>query len=206
MPKKEANLKNKIKSTVETYNKIAQLYTESTKNKLLQFQLSHFISMIPKKGRILDAGCGCGRDSAYLKEDGLEVISIDFSVGLIEEAKKLNVEVKKEDLLKIKYKEEFDGIWCMATLGDIPKSESKKLIKNLSNALKKGGIIYLAVKEGEGEKIISKEEYDNIPRTYVFYKKEELENLLKENGFKIIESNLSNDEGTNWIETFAKKG
>jgi len=43
---------------------------------------------------------------------------------------------------------------------------------------------------------------NDIPITY---KKDELNQLLKENGFEIIELSNSNDEGTNWIEVFAKK-
>ena len=65
--------------------------------------------------------------------------------------------------------------------------------------------MYIAVKEGEGEELIEKERYWNSPRFYAFYKKDELNQLLKENGFEIIELSNSNDEGTNWIEVFAKK-
>ncbi len=204
MPKKEATT-NETKQVIEIYNKIATEYTNNTENKLLQFQLTKFASMLTKKGKVLDAGCGCGRDSVYLKEDGFEVISMDLSKGMIQEAKKRGVEVIKKDLLKIEDKEEFDGIWCMATLADMQKSEAKQVIKRFNESLKKEGIIYIAVKEGEGEKTIIKEKYNNIPRFYAFYKKEELENLLKENNFEILESTSSNDEGTDWIEIFAKK-
>src|SRR3989338_475886 len=133
MPEKERPIKEKIKLAIDTYNKYAKIYAEHTANKLLQFQLAKFVSLLPSKGKVLDAGCGCGRDSAYLKEDGLYIISVDISPALIKEAKLNNVNVVKEDLLKIKYNAEFDGIWCMATLADIPKKDSVKLIKNFNN-------------------------------------------------------------------------
>ncbi|MBS3167506.1 class I SAM-dependent methyltransferase [Candidatus Woesearchaeota archaeon] len=206
MPKKkELDIKDQIKLAVETYNKIAHLYKEKKEDKIMQFQLAKFVSMLPKKGKVMDAGSGCGRDSAYLKEDNLEVISIDLSDGMINEAKKLGVETKKEDLLKIKNKEEFDGIWCMATLADVPKKDASKLIKNFYNSLKEKGVIYLAVKEGDGENIIEKKEYNNHPRFYALYKEEELRNLLEENKFSIIEIIHGNDEGTKWLEVFAIK-
>jgi len=205
MPDKELTIQEKIKAAIETYNKYASVYAEHTKNKLLQFQLAKFVSMLPKKGKVLDAGCGAGRDSAYLKEDGLEVTSVDISEGMVQEAKNNGIQAIKGDLLVMVSNEEFDGIWCMATLADFPKEDAPKLIKNFYKALKKEGIIYIAVKEGEGEKFIEKERYSNSPRFYALYKKDELNNLLKENGFEILESVVSNDEGTEWVEVFAKK-
>ena len=130
MQEKELNIEEKIKKAIETYNKYASIYAEHTKNKLLQFQLAKFVSMLPKKGKVLDAGCGPGRDTAYLQEDGLDVVAVDISEGMIEEAKKNDVKAIKGDLLNIISNEEFDGIWCMATLADIPKSHAKKLIQN----------------------------------------------------------------------------
>jgi SAM-dependent methyltransferase len=198
-------VKEKLKIAVTSYNTISSLYAEYTKDRLLQFQLTKFISLLPEKGKVLDAGSGVGRDSAYLKEDGVEVIPVDLSEGMIDEAKKYGVETLKGDLLKMVSNEEFIGVWCMATLQDIPKEEAPKLIQNFHKALKKEGILYVAVKEGEGEEIIEKEKYGNVPRFYAFYKEEELNNLLKQNGFEIIESTTSVDEQNFWVEVFAKK-
>lgn len=205
MTAKELNIKEQIKQALETYNKYASMYAEYKKDKLLQFQLSKFVSMLPSKGKVLDAGCGPGRDTAYLKEDGLDVTAVDVSEGMIQEAKKLGINALKGDLLLMKSNEEFDGIWCMATLADLPKTEAPKLLKNFHSALKENGIIYIAVKEGESEKIVEKEKYGNMLRFYALYKQEELNNLLKNNGFTIISSTISNDEGTDWVEIFAKK-
>ena len=95
MTNKENFMKDKIKLALETYNKYAELYAKYTKDKLLQFQLTEFSSMLPKKGKVLDAGCGCGRDAAYLSEEGLNVTAVDICDGMINEAKKNNVLVKK---------------------------------------------------------------------------------------------------------------
>ena len=198
-------MKNKIKLALETYNKYAELYAKYTKDKLLQFQLTEFSSMLPKKGKVLDAGCGCGRDAAYLSEEGLNVTAVDICDGMINEAKKNNVLVKKQDILKLKEQDEYDGVWCMATLADIPKTDVSKVLKNFFTSLKKEGILYIAVKEGKGEELIEKEKYGNLPRFYAFYEKEELEKLLIDSGFIVHKSTLSNDRGIKWVEIFAKK-
>ena len=205
MVNKENFMKNKIKLALETYNKYAELYAKYTKDKLLQFQLTEFSSMLPKKGKVLDAGCGCGRDAAYLSEEGLNVTAVDILDGMINEAKKNNVLVKKQDILKLKEQDEYDGVWCMATLADIPKTDVSKVLKNFFTSLKKEGILYIAVKEGKGEELIEKEKYGNLPRFYAFYEKEELEKLLIDSGFIVHKSTLSNDRGIKWVEIFAKK-
>ncbi len=205
MSDKKLTTQEKIKKTIETYNKYAAVYAEKTQNKLLQFQLSKFVSMLVRKAKVLDAGCGCGRDSAYLLEDGLDVSSVDLSIGMIEESKKRGVIAIKGDLLTMKSNEEFDGIWCMTTIGNIPKVEAPKLLKNFYKALKKEGIMYLSAKKGNEEKFVEKRDYDGSPIFYAFYEKDELDKLVTETGFDIIESTIAEDDGKTWIEIFARK-
>lgn len=198
---------NKLKQAIQTYNKIADIYAKYTHEKIYQFQLTKFISLLPGK-KILDAGCGSGRDVEYFLEDGLEPTGIDISEGMIKEAKK---RVKKGkfkimDFLDLKFKDNsFDGVWSMAGLLHTPREDVKKALKEFYRVLKENGAIYIAVKEGEGEKEIKKEKYQNEPRHYVFFKKDELEKYLHENNFKIISSEVNDDQGTKWVEIFAKK-
>jgi SAM-dependent methyltransferase len=44
------------------------------------------------RGRVLDIGCGAGRVSLYLKEQGLDVVGIDISPGAVEVAKSRGME------------------------------------------------------------------------------------------------------------------
>lgn len=199
-------MKEKIKSAIEVYNKIAKIYADYTFNRIFQFQLNKFISMLPKNANVLDAGCGSGRDTIYLKEEGLNVIGIDDSKSMLNEAKKrVNANLSKMNILNLDFKDKsFDGVWCMATLADIEKNNNKRAIKEFNRVLKKDGLLYVAVKEGDGEKFIIKEEYDNIEKFYSFYRQQELEALLTENGFQILNSTISNDKGIKWVEVFAK--
>ena len=61
------------------------------------------------------------------------------------------------------------------------------------------------VREGQGQEIIQKEKYENAPFFYSFLTKEEFENLVKEIGFQIISSEVSDNQGKKYIEIFAKK-
>lgn len=202
-------LKEAIKKTVETYNKFAKIYADRYHSKVLQYQLNIFVSMLSGK-KILDVGCGSGRDVAYFLEEGLEPLGIDISDGLLEEAKKRvpKGNFMKMDMLSLKFdKESFDGIVALDSFLHIPKAEGKKVLANFFKILKPNGPLYLCVKEGEGESFIERKEHDNNQRFFAFYKQVELEELLKSIGFKIVEviNDDTDSEGRSWIEIFAKK-
>lgn len=198
------SVSQQIKETIKTYDIYAEIYALNVENKLIQFQLNKFIQLLPKNATILDAGCGSGRDAKYFSEEKLNVIGIDLAKGMIEQAKKNNILVEKMDIKKMKFeKESFDGVWCMVSFSNIPKKDSKQVLKNFYNILKKEGIIYISTKHGEGENTILQEKYNNQPIFYSFYNQKELTKLIEDNGFEILESTTSPD--SKWIEIFAKK-
>jgi ubiquinone/menaquinone biosynthesis C-methylase UbiE len=198
-------MEDSIKEAIQAYDKIASIYADYTFPKLLQFQLNKFISLLLGK-KILDAGCGPGRDLIYLKEENLDVTGIDISKGMLRECKRrTGITALQMDMRKISFnKEFFDGIWCMASFSDIPKEDSHKVIDEFYRVMKHGSVLYIAVKEGKGMEIIKKKKYNDMPRIYVYYNQRELEDLIKKK-FVILNSSISDDQGTSWIEIFAKK-
>lgn len=198
-------MEEKVKEAIQAYDKIASLYADYTFPKLLQFQLNKFISLLIGK-KILDAGCGPGRDLLYFKEEGLDVTGIDISRGMLRECKRrTGITGLQIDMREMSFKDNmFDGVWCMASFSDIPKEDNSKVINEFYRILKRGGVIYIAVKEGSGMEIVKKKKYNDMPRIYVYYKQTELEDLLKKK-FVILTSNTIDDQGTSWVEIFAKK-
>jgi len=197
------NTEEKLKEAVATYNKIAEIYAKYTEDKLVQFQLTRFESMLPGK-KILDAGCGAGRDMMDFMADGFEVVGIDISEGLLKEAKKRvpNGKFKLGDFRKMTFrKSTFDGVWAMASLFHLPKKDILTTLNEFNRVLKPRGILYVSVRRGTGIKEDKKERYKNEPRTIFLYEKQEMEDLLREAGFKILAAE-ANDV---WVEVFAEK-
>ena len=129
-------IKDKFKIAIRTYNKIAKIYSKFTFHRLNQYQINKFISMLPKKAKVLDAGCGSGRDSQYFKEYEMDVSAIDAAENMVKEAKKnvKGVKFKKMDMAKTDFKDgNFDGIWASASLRLLP---SRRQGRRLSPTLR----------------------------------------------------------------------
>lgn len=197
----------KIKEALQTYDKFAKIYADYTFQKIPQFQLNEFISLIKGK-RILDAGCGSGRDVQYFLDEGLNPLGIDSSLELIKQAKE---KVPKGNFKHMDFRElnlkinEFDGVWCVASLSDLTDQDSKLALKQFQKVLKSKGVLFISVREGKGQEIIKSPRYENNPRYYNKYSIEKIRNFLQEANFQIIKSEVCEDENRKWIETFAFK-
>ena len=62
-------------TTLSWYKKNAPLYAEETKNSLVYDALGEFLSRVEEKGRILDLGCGSGRDSFFFLQRYYRIIN-----------------------------------------------------------------------------------------------------------------------------------
>jgi ubiquinone/menaquinone biosynthesis C-methylase UbiE len=198
----------RIEDTIKVYDQFAKDFANFTFPRILQYQISQFLSHLPKHAKILDVACGAGRDVQYFMEEGYDPVGIDASKGMINEAKSRVVDgnFKQMDMLNLEFDENsFDAVWCMNSLLHIPKDLVLNALKNFFKVLKPSGVLFLAVQEGEGERFVNFEKSGNLPRFFAFYNQAELENLLEEAGFTIVTSYNEEDEEVSWINVLAKK-
>lgn len=181
-----------------TYNKIARKYYTrygQQSNFFLKYS-NEFLKLLPKQAKILDLGCGPGRDTKFFSEKGYQVVGIDFSESMIEIARKAAPKAKfiQKDFRKLNFEQNsFDGIWCSLILLHLKRNEVLKFLKSIKRFLKKDGVLFLATKKGEGE-IIEKEHLDKEMLMFeTFFQQDELEKLVKKPGYRIINSQLDTD-------------
>jgi len=129
--------------------KTVKEYTGYAVDGIFTSELYVYQKYINEKHRILDIGCGAGRTTVSLFEDGYKnIIGLDLSQPLIENAKKiaqqkgLEIEFVVGNALKLDYKDysfdtvifSFSGLFC------IPKRENRLLVcKEVFRILKPGG-------------------------------------------------------------------
>lgn len=134
------------------YNQNSEEYFSSTKDFDMSSLYNLFLPLVPKGGKILDAGCGSGRDTKYFLEQKYDVTAIDGSKELAALASAYTGHtVRTLRFQDITYDHQFDGIWASASLLHVPKPDIQDVLKKLYKALKKDGILYASFRHGEQE-------------------------------------------------------
>ena len=104
-----------------------------------------------KPYRVLDIGCGEGKDAVFLARNGYIVTAFDIAESGIEKGKRLaesnHVEVDffRADANEYRPKTEFDIIYCSGVLCDIEQKKRQSLIERLKECTVKNGIDALNV-------------------------------------------------------------
>lgn len=160
-----------------------------------------------KKGKLLDVGCGSGRN--FSKNKYLKIYGIDFSKKMLSfariEAKRLgiNVNLKKAKTEEIPFDDGFfDYVICNAVLHciDTPKKR-RDTIKEIFRILREGGLAYISVWSRNGPRLNKIKEIKagvnecfipwtvgkiKYPRYTYLFGKIEMKKMLEDAGFKII--------------------
>lgn len=135
------------------YNQHAEEFVNRTLHADVSERYAKFIPYLPTKARILDAGCGSGRDSLYFKNLGFDVLAFDASIEMVKISSKF---VGKETLhlrfQDLGFEGAFDAIWASASLLHIPYEELTSVLQKLHFALKPSGILFASFKYGEGRR------------------------------------------------------
>ena len=101
--------------------------------------------------RILDFGCGPGRDLLALAERGHQPVGLDGADAFVQMARELaGVEVWLQDFLALKLPAaDFDGVFANASLFHIPTRELPRVLSELIDCLRPGGVLFASNPRGE---------------------------------------------------------
>jgi SAM-dependent methyltransferase len=202
-------VEDEVSRTIKTYDDGAEKYSKVNYCITpIRYALDLFVESIGR-GKILDAGCGHGRDARHLSELGFHIVGIDLSQGLLEIARRSAAipSFCLMDLRKLGFLQgSFEGVWACASLLHLPKREAEPALREIRGILKPGGLIFTSLKVGEGENFVKAQEYGDKERFYAFYSMEEARKLFEEAGFEIMEDLIEKSNGKNpaWINIFAR--
>lgn len=193
-------------NTLDYYNKNSEEYFNSTLNVDMTNTYKAFLKLLPKGGKILDLGCGSGRDSMNFIKLGYEVIAVDGAKKL---AKKASVLLGNEVIVstfeELELKEKFHGIWACASLLHIKREDLKTVLNNLYNNLDDNGVFYMSFKYGEKEYVDDKNRYFNC------FTDESIISFINENtkynilGLYITEDKLGRVNEVKWVNLICNK-
>ena len=138
--------------TIEYYNQNADMFAQGTR--LVDFMVvqERFRKMLPVGSRILDFGCGSGRDTKYFLEKGYRVEATDGSSELCKLASDFTgIEVKEMLFQDLDARGKYEGIWACSSILHLSKRELLPVIRKMCDALKDNGVIYTSFKYGDFE-------------------------------------------------------
>ena len=133
--------------------------------------------------RILDFGCGPGRDLRVFCELGHVAVGLDGAVHFAAMARAdAGCEVWQQDFLKLDLPEgRFDGVFANAALFHVPRQELPRVLRQLHATLKPGGVLFSSNPRGDNE------EGWNGGRYGAYYDLETWRRLMSDAGFVEIE-------------------
>ena len=101
--------------------------------------------------KLIDIGCGEGRDAVFFARNGYDVTAFDLSAQGIDKTQKLaekvgtSLQVFTADMLEYRLTETFDIVFCHGGLHYIPEKLRTSILDNYKRITTKGGLNVLSV-------------------------------------------------------------
>lgn len=176
--------------TQESYQKTAHEFARKVENLAPLESIEKFIKLLPSHAKIIDIGCGSGRDAKIFSERGLSVLGIDFCQNLIDIAKK-HAPLAQFQMMDIETAtfppSSFDGAWACCSLSHISKKNFPSVLATIHSLLKTNGHLYLTLKKGIGEVQEKDLRYGDFEKFWSFYEEKEIKELVQKAHFEILE-------------------
>ena len=136
-------------ATLTFYGHEAPAYVAKSKGGASRW-LADFMQALPTGARILELGCGSGRDAEALLAHGFDVDATDGTPAMAAEAEqRLGRPVCIMRFDELSAVDAYDGIWANASLLHVPRAALSKMLALVLRALKPGGLHFASYKAGE---------------------------------------------------------
>lgn len=119
-----------------------------------------FESRLDEGARILDAGCGDGRDTAYFTEQGYGAVGVDIAPGMVAYAKEHRAGTYQEaDLRDLPFPDDvFDAAWCCTSIFLLPHDDQPAALDELHRVIQEDGLLYAGFKTAPEREVHEREE------------------------------------------------
>ncbi|MCP4350053.1 MAG: methyltransferase domain-containing protein [Desulfobacterales bacterium] len=170
-------------SISEYYRQNYEQYHERTFGIDMSSVLLPFTEKLAHGSRILDVGCGSGRDLLWLKKQGFHVTGFERCSGLAKLAgKNAKCKVIEGDFEVYDFSRfSVHGIVLTGSLVHVPHDRFENVFKRISSALLKGrGHLFVSLKQGTGKT-------DSHGRVFYLWEDEDLRKIFDKAGFNVLD-------------------
>ena len=185
------------------YDQIAPLFAEKNgaMSEALAAQAARFRAHLPAApARMLDLGCGTGRDLAWFEAHGCRGFGSDLSRGMLDLARQAaRAPLCQMDMRFLGFAPaSFQAVWCCAALLHLPKREAPLALAEIARVLVPGGFLSLSVQKGDSEGIERAPYTGTVERFFARYQIEEMAALIQAAGYTILQQG-ENESGRLWL-------
>ena len=200
-------------STLNYYSqnslKVAERYESADVTQLHDF----LSSSLEPGGRLLELGCGSGRDAAFMVSQGFKVLATDGSASMVEQAKRHHpelaghvVHLKMPDGLSNELGI-FDGIYAVAVLMHLSLQEIENTISAVNSLLAAKGRFVFSVPARRNDVITN--EFDSKGRRFTTLSPDGWKYLCLKCNLQIVRTMISEDGlgrgGIVWMNCLVEK-
>ena len=134
-------------ASVAAYTPVADDYERAFADRRAA-EVERFARSLAPGSRVLDAGCGPGRDLARLAAAGHDPVGLELNAAFVERARRHAPVVHGDlrDVAALFADERFDGVWADASLVHLERGAAARAIHDLAVLLEPGGRLFVSVR------------------------------------------------------------
>ncbi|MEP1420271.1 MAG: class I SAM-dependent methyltransferase [Erythrobacter sp.] len=167
--------------------------------------LDGFLDRLPAGARVLELGCGGGRDAARIKDRGFDLDATDGIPAMVAKAnERHDINARLMQFAELGAQDEYDAVWAHACLLHCPRTELPDVLSRIHRALKPGSHHYASFKLGDGEG------RDLLGRLHNFPSSDWLNTAYKAANFESVDSQIFAGKGSDgtqrdWLAITVRK-
>jgi ubiquinone/menaquinone biosynthesis C-methylase UbiE len=182
---------------IKTYNATAESYAatridELSRKPLDRMILKEFAALNKDMGTCADFGCGPGQTTRFLFDAGVkDIIGIDISPGMVNVARRIFPDIRFDtgDLLGLRFNANyFASAVAFYAIVHFDYHEIARAFKEVNRVLKNGAHFLFSYHVGEETVHFDSANGIDVDIDLHFFQTERILELLRDNGFKIIDA------------------
>ncbi len=182
-------LRDSYDQVAEEY--VARIFHELEHKPLDRQLLDRFAADVRDLGPACDMGCGPGHIAQYLHNRGVNVLGIDLSTRMIEQARQLNpgIEFQQGNMSALDVNDEvWGGIAAFYSIIHIPREEVISVLGEFRRVLRPNGLLLLSFHQGQESIHLDEWWGKKVSLDFHFFERSEMEGYLRAAGFEIEDS------------------